>query len=146
MRVNLNLALVTASLLATGAIIFVMVRQGKNIAQAAGTVANAVNPINPDNIFAKGANAVVQTVTGDATATVGSKIADLFDTSGAAAVAPSVPARGKVVNIQDYFSTLERDDAEAVPPPGWDSTDFATTAGGAATGRIIARRVSAAGG
>lgn len=39
---------------------------------AEGTAAlNTINPVNPDNIFAKGANKVLQSITGDSAATIG---------------------------------------------------------------------------
>lgn len=140
MRVNLNLALATVSIVATGAILWAVIRQGKTVAEAAGDVVAAVNPLNQDNVFAKAADKVTQIVTGDETTSLGSKIADLFDKSGQVATAPVEVKTGQIINIADYFKTVDRDDADIVPAPGFMDSAFFTNAGGAATGRASMKR------
>lgn len=54
------------------------------LAKGATVVAESINPLNPENIAARRANAVVQHVTGDAGATVGTA---WFETMNPAAVA-----------------------------------------------------------
>lgn len=44
--------------------------------EAVKEVGQAVNPVNPDNIFNSGVNSVVQALTGEENATLGSKIYD----------------------------------------------------------------------
>lgn len=52
---------------------------GAALRDAAGNAVNAVNPANPDNVFSRGANAVVSTVTGDPASTVGNTAFDLLN-------------------------------------------------------------------
>lgn len=46
-------------------------------ADATVTVANAVNPLNHENVFSQGANAVTQALTGDQNQTLGGWIYDI---------------------------------------------------------------------
>jgi hypothetical protein len=133
MRVNLNLIVGAVAITATAAILYMVIRQGKSIAGAAGDALNAINPANHSNIFASTADAITQAVTGDPTASLGSKIADIFDTSGAVATAPTLPAN--VIKLSDYFATLDQQDADMAPAPGFGSVQFVSNGGGAATGR-----------
>lgn len=62
--------------------------------KAKGTVGNAlqaVNPANPNNVIAKGADAVVQAITGDPNTSVGSKLYDIFNPNAPRADAPVEP-------------------------------------------------------
>lgn len=57
--------------------------------------AQAVNPLNPDNVFKRGADAVVQSVSGEPAATLGGKVFELFNPkanqAAADLVAPTMP-------------------------------------------------------
>lgn len=117
MRVNLNLLLGTVAIVATGAILYAVMRKGKTIAAAAGDVAAAVNPLNPNNIAIRGADAITRVVTGDQTASFTQRLIDALssDRSGAIATAPSLPtnSRGSTVQIAQYWQQVEQDDIDA---------------------------------
>lgn len=49
------------------------------VGQGAIAVGTAVNPLNNDNVFATGVNKVVQAVTGDTSATLGTKLFDWWN-------------------------------------------------------------------
>lgn len=48
------------------------------VAQAATEIGEAVNPVNPDNIFSQGANAITRSLSGDQDQTLGTFIYDYF--------------------------------------------------------------------
>lgn len=52
--------------------------------KAAPAVAQAINPLNPENVFAGGANAIVASVTGDPHATVGASWWETWNPSAVA--------------------------------------------------------------
>lgn len=108
--------------LAVGAVAYRVIAAGRSVAQAAGDVgrtvtgtvakvANAVNPTNPQNVFAGAADKVTQTVTGDPSTSLGSALYDLLnpgDQAGKIATAPSVP-RAPAVVLPDQY---DREDSE----------------------------------
>jgi hypothetical protein len=65
---------VGVGLAAGAALVAILYR--RQIAQAATDAAQAINPVNPDNIFAQGANAAVSAVAGKQT-TIGGELYDL---------------------------------------------------------------------
>jgi hypothetical protein len=67
-----------ASAVAAGVIAWKVWGQGAKVADAVADVLDAVNPTNPDNVAAKAVNSVVQAVTGDKDATLGTKIYDVL--------------------------------------------------------------------
>lgn len=75
---NINRTIISLAILGgvVGLIGFVALRKG---GQLAGNVVQAVNPVNPDNIFNTGVNAVVKTISGDPDATLGDRIFALFN-------------------------------------------------------------------
>ncbi len=94
---------------------------GQGAAKVAGEVLDAINPTNPDNVFASGVNKVVKTVTGDESATLGSKLFDIFNPSATATAEgitrPTVigkPAPG--AGLPDFAS----DDWMPAPTPHFD--------------------------
>lgn len=124
---TMTFAYIGAIAVAAVAILVVAKRTGTAVASAA----NAVNPFNQDNLFARASNAVVQSISGQPDTTLGSWLYDLTvkagvnPDAGAIATAPSFPAPS--INLDDYAATVEADDQAA---GGWISN-----AGGAATGR-----------
>lgn len=66
---------------------------GRQARDSAGSVVDAVNPINPDNVFYRGANSVLQIFTGDQ-GTLGTKIYDWFHPEESRALAEQVRERG----------------------------------------------------
>lgn len=68
-------------LVGVGAAAFVIYKAVPKVAQAA----QAVNPLNPNNVFYSGANQVTQQVTGDQGTTFGSWLYQLFNPGAVAA-------------------------------------------------------------
>lgn len=68
---------------------------------AVGAVVDALNPANPNNIVARGADAVVQVVTGDPNTSVGSKLYDWAHPNAPRADAPATPS-----NAQPHAAAL----------------------------------------
>jgi len=67
--INPNLVIVAGLAIGAGVVVW----KGKKALSDAG---QAVNPVNPDNIFARGVNRIVQAVTGDPDQTLGGQIFD----------------------------------------------------------------------
>jgi hypothetical protein len=150
MRVSINLIAGAAALTATAAILFLVFRQGKTLAEAGAAVVDAVNPLNPDNVIASTVNSAVSKATDGGALSVGDFLYQKLnaDDAGKIAVADS-PARNaaarvlslpsNVVNISDYFKTVDQDDADMVLHD-FNSTVFVSNGGGAATGRTVMRK------
>jgi len=51
----------------------------KQAKEALSSVGDAVNPVNPDNIFNQGANSVVEVLTGDENQTLGGWLYDIIN-------------------------------------------------------------------
>ncbi len=67
----------------------IFARAKDGLTGGARAVLDAVNPANPNNIVAKGADAIVQAVTGDPNTSVGSKLYDIFNPNAPRADAPA---------------------------------------------------------
>jgi len=86
------------------------------VGETAAKVGQAINPLNPGNVFAAAANAAVQAATGDPNETLGGwvygKIGPNRD-AGAIATAPSILGPRPVsVSAGDLAATFDREDAE----------------------------------
>lgn len=148
MRVSANLVVGTVAVIATGAILYMVFRKGGTLQNAAGAVVNAINPASPTNVVSLAANAITQTVTGDPSTSFGSFIYDLLnpdDMSGKIAIAPSTPrAAGAIIDINEYWANVERDDMEAGEQAriaiAFDDGAFSSNEGGAPFGNPLIMR------
>jgi hypothetical protein len=86
------------------AVLYEIKTYGSDVKTAAGDALQAVNPVNPDNVFASAANKVVQAATGEPDATLGAKIWEWLHPGAVAAeqsitdplkVTAPLPAAGK---------------------------------------------------
>jgi hypothetical protein len=64
----------TVALIGAAGLFLVYSYYGSKAVEAAKTAAEAINPVNPDNIFAAGADAVVEAVTGEQDDSIGSAL------------------------------------------------------------------------
>lgn len=143
MRVNANLLVGTVAIVATGVILFMVFRKGKSLAAAV----DLINPASPNNLIAKGADAITQTLTGDSTISFGSYLYDKVsgDDSGKIATAPTAPRASNVINLADYIRGVEQADQEegarmrAAAPGAFDNLYWATTPGGAVISDLVRR-------
>jgi hypothetical protein len=115
-------------------------KAAQSIATGVTTAAQAINPLNPDNVASKAANAVVQTVTGDPGTSVGSSTYDFVQwlrgklglSTDARADAPATPRLSPTdsddadmgaamrafatkqfgIDLGTYADTISRDDAD----------------------------------
>ena len=62
------------------------------------SAAQAVNPLNPDNVFSSGADAAVQAMTGDASQTLGGWVFDTLNPRAGLAPNEYSPGRGLIVS------------------------------------------------
>jgi hypothetical protein len=74
-----------AAAAAGGVIAWRVWQRGEDVAEAAQEVLQAVNPTNPDNVAARAVNTVVQKITGDDQATLGTKLWEWMNPGQAAA-------------------------------------------------------------
>lgn len=86
----------------------------EDVTGAVTHAAEAVNPVNPDNVFAKASNAVAQSVSGDASATLGTWLWTIMHSAQVAAEnvaigatpapsspppsAPATPSNGSLID------------------------------------------------
>ena len=138
MKVSGTLVLYAAAALALGGLAFVVIRKGSDLAGAwtekVDNVAQAVNPTNPDNVFAQGSNTLAQKISGDPTVTFGSWIYDLTHPNANDAVAPTPLPLATVT--PSAASVLPMFDAPTLPdfPTVFDKPATFTGPGGAAFG------------
>ena len=79
------------------AVVYQIVVNRKAIGDALSSAAESLNPANPDNIVAKEANMIVQTVTGDPQQTVGGAIHDYLNPRAGLAANESSPKPGIII-------------------------------------------------
>lgn len=100
---TLNLLVIAA---AVGVSVFVYRKSG-TISKAAAAGLDAINPTNQNNIFYEATNAPIQWITGDPSATLGSKIYDftvaigINKDAGAIATAPTPLGKSKQPDTVD---------------------------------------------
>lgn len=82
--------------LAAGLGLYVAYSVFARVKAGAGTVLDAVNPASPNNVVAKAADKLVQVITGDPTASVGSKLYDVLNPNALKADAPVSVGAGRV--------------------------------------------------
>jgi len=106
------------------------------LARRFGITADSFNIASPENVAYRGANAVVQAVTGDANQTVGGAIFDLFNPNAGLAPGEVSTGRGVIVSPVVTWGQLE---PGYVDP--WTASYinplFAETNAGAVTGRTM---------
>lgn len=71
--------------------------------RAVSATVDAVNPVNPENVFNRAANSVTATLTGDPGMTPGLWIENLFKGN---------PGENDGSKLLDYFSTIDQEDAD----------------------------------
>lgn len=115
MRIGAAAILATVGLVASGAVAWLIIRQGKSAAAAVGTVVDQINPTNPNNAAARTVNAVVQAVTGDPSASLGTKVFEWLNPGTVAResqiTAPTPMRSPVIIKAADLAATYDRDDA-----------------------------------
>lgn len=82
-----------------------------SVGGALKSAVDAINPANPNNIVARGADAVVQAVTGDPNTSVGSKLYDIFNPNAPRADAPATAQPNAAALLAQFGpSTRSRED------------------------------------
>lgn len=108
MKPSTQLVIIAAGL---GGLAFVLYRGGARVVQAAGDAANAINPLNDQNVFASSVDKVGAKLSGDSSWSLGTWIYDVTH--------PAAPADTASAPALNYASPANDSSAQAMPgdPP-----------------------------